>query len=119
MSRAKAQVSLEAEASVPKVAKTRVRTKAEHIMVVVAFDCVATYKTWMIGNPEGAERTDEISPMLNKRAIENAMVKMPLMNIAVIMLRGTTLAEFWTSSPVGDLSKGFDGKLAAETYSCD
>jgi len=38
LSLAKAQVSLDAEARVPKVANTSVSTSAEHIMVVTTFD---------------------------------------------------------------------------------
>ena len=48
----------------------------------------------MIGKPDGEDKADTTSPMLNSKAIEKAIVKMPLMIIAVIILRGATMAEF-------------------------
>jgi len=47
----------------------------------------------------GLCRASFISPIPNKIAIEKANVKTPLMISAITMLRGTTTAEFVTSSP--------------------
>ena len=51
----------------------------------------------------GLCRASVISPIPNKIAIEKAKVRAPLMVSAITMLRGTTIAEFVTSSPIREL----------------
>ena len=52
----------------------------------------------------GVFRASVISPIPNKIAIEKANARAPLMISANTMLRGTTTAESFTSSPVRKLS---------------
>ena len=40
------------------------------------------------------------SPMQKSKAMEKAMVNMPLSKRAITMLWGTTMGEFFTSSPI-------------------
>lgn len=70
------------------------------IIAIVAFvDPVAFKKIWMIGYLLGPVRVCFMSPILNKITTEKAIVMAKFMICAVIMLRGTTIAEFLTSSP--------------------
>lgn len=111
LSRAKAQASRDAHARVPKVENIRVEINVQTMAVVAPLDPVAVRNIWIIGYLVGLCRASVMSPMPNKMAMEKTTVEAPLMRSAITMLRGTTIAEFFTSSPVrkrlaDKLSKG-------------
>ena len=78
--------------------------------VVAPLDPVAVRNICIIGYLVGLFRASVMSPIPNKIAIEKAIVKEPLMIIAITMLRGTTTAEFVTSSPVRKLLADISSK---------
>ena len=73
--------------------------------VVAPLDLVAFKNIAMMGYWVGVRKTEVMSPIPNKIAIENAIAKAPLINCAINMLLGTTVAEFFTSSPVDSISQ--------------
>lgn len=76
-----------------------------HITAVVApLEPVAVRNICMIGYFVGVVRADFMSPMPNSMAMVKAIVRTPLITSATTILRGTTVAAFFTSSPNPGLS---------------
>ena len=86
LSREKAQARRDAHARSPNVEKMRVEISAHTMAVVAPLDLVAFKKISIIGYLVGVCKTEVMSPMPNKIAIENAIAKAPLMNCAINML---------------------------------
>ena len=99
MSRANAQVRREAEATRPKLENSNHEIRAAVIAFVARFDCVAILKISMIGRAVGVFGAAVRSPILTRKVLEKANVKVPLRIMPAIMLRGTTMPAFTTSSP--------------------
>ena len=70
------------------------------VIAIVAFlDLVEFKNSWMMGYLIGPARTWLMSPIPNKMTTEKVTAWMKFMICAMIMLRGTVIAEFLTSSP--------------------